>query len=106
VSRVRPRSLSAQQAAHIESTPGQGRPPYSLEATTQGRDNRIVSRKKNESVKSGPTDLMTREAVERFRKAAEDFTREALRSKESALKVLVDSGIYTKTGKLAKKYRS
>lgn len=65
-----------------------------------------MSRKKNESVKSGPTDLMTREAVERFRKAAEDFTREALRSKESALKVLVDSGIYTKTGKLAKKYRS
>lgn len=65
-----------------------------------------MSRKKNESVKSGPTNLMTREAVERFRKAAEDFTREALRSKESALKVLVDSGIYTKSGKLAKKYRS
>ena len=64
-----------------------------------------MSRKKNESIKSAPTDLTTPEAVEWFRKAAADFTREALRSKESALKALVDSGIYTKSGKLTKTYR-
>jgi hypothetical protein len=65
-----------------------------------------MSRKNNEPVKSVPMDLTTPEAVERFRKAAEDFTREALQSKDAALKALVDAGIYTKSGKLATKYRS
>ncbi|HUY28703.1 MAG TPA: hypothetical protein VMV27_14935 [Candidatus Binataceae bacterium] len=53
-----------------------------------------------------PADLSSREAVERFREAAAEFTKEGTRSKESAMKVLVDSGIYTKSGKLTKNYRS
>jgi hypothetical protein len=57
------------------------------------------------SVKKAPLDLSSPEAVERFREAAAEFTKEATRSKESARKVLVGAGIYTKSGKLAKNYR-
>jgi hypothetical protein len=53
-----------------------------------------------------PADLTSREAVEHFRKIAEEFTRKATRSKESAMKVLVESGIYTESGELSKNYRS
>jgi hypothetical protein len=53
-----------------------------------------------------PADLSSREAVERFREAAAEFTKEATRSRESAMKVLVEAGIYTKSGKLTKNYRS
>ena len=53
-----------------------------------------------------PTDLTSREAVEYFRKAAAAFTKKATRSKESAMKALVESGIYLKSGKLSKNYRS
>jgi hypothetical protein len=53
-----------------------------------------------------PADLTSREAVEHFRKSAEEFTRKATRSKESAMKVLVESGIYTESGELSKNYRS
>jgi hypothetical protein len=53
-----------------------------------------------------PADLSSREAVERFRKGAAEFTKKAARSKESAMKVLVESGIYTESGKLSKNYRS
>jgi hypothetical protein len=49
-------------------------------------------------------DLNTPEGAERFRKATEAFTRRACRSKESALRVLVEEGIYTKSGKLTKRY--
>ena len=65
-----------------------------------------MSAKKKSATNSGSTDLTSREAVEHFRKIAADFTREGTRSKESAMKVLVESGIYTKSGKLAKNYRS
>lgn len=51
-------------------------------------------------------DLGSREAVERFREVAAEFTKVAARSKESAMKVLIDSGIYTESGKLNKNYRS
>jgi hypothetical protein len=51
-------------------------------------------------------DLSSREAVERFRQASAEFMKEATRSKESAMKVLVEAGIYTKSGKLSKNYRS
>jgi hypothetical protein len=44
------------------------------------------------------------EAVERFRKAAKTFTSRAVKSQESARKVLVAEGIYTKSGKLTKRY--
>jgi hypothetical protein len=57
-------------------------------------------------VAGAATDLTSREAVERFREAAAEFTKEATRSPESAMKVLVDAGIYTKSGKLTKNYRS
>ena len=53
----------------------------------------------------GATDLSSAEAVERFREAAARFTKKATRSKASAIKVLVESGIYTKSGKLTKNYR-
>jgi hypothetical protein len=43
--------------------------------------------------------------VERFRRAAAAYTAAATVSKETALKALVDSGIYTKSGQLAKPYR-
>ena len=50
-------------------------------------------------------DLSSREAVKRFRDAAAEFTKEGTRSKESAMKVLVESGIYTESGELTKNYR-
>jgi hypothetical protein len=53
-----------------------------------------------------PADLSSREAVERFREAAAEFMKKATRSRESAMKVLAESGIYTKSGKLTKNYRS
>lgn len=52
-----------------------------------------------------PADLTSCEAVERFREAAAEFTRKATRSRESAMQVLVEAGICTKSGKLAKNYR-
>jgi len=53
-----------------------------------------------------PAGLSSREAVKRFRDAAAEFTKEGTRSKESAMKVLVESGIYTESGKLSKNYRA
>jgi hypothetical protein len=64
-----------------------------------------MSTKRKAAITSGSTDLTNREAVERFRKAATDFTSDAARSKDSAIKALVESGIYTRSGKLAKNYR-
>jgi hypothetical protein len=64
-----------------------------------------MSGKDKRATVDASTDLTSREAVERFRKAAAEFTKEATRSQESAMKVLVDSGIYTESGKLSKNYR-
>jgi len=64
-----------------------------------------MKRKVKESAAKDSVDLASVEAVRRFQKAAEDFTREATRSKEAALKVLVEAGIYTKSGKLTRNYR-
>lgn len=50
-------------------------------------------------------DLSTPQAIERFRKAAKAFNARTTKSRASALQVLVDEGIYTKTGKLTKRYR-
>jgi hypothetical protein len=69
-------------------------------------DTEDVSTKRKANITSASADLSTREAAKRFREAAADFTSEAVRSKESALKALVESGIYTKSGHLAKNYRS
>jgi hypothetical protein len=51
------------------------------------------------------SELNSRQAVERFRKAAKVFTQRAIKSKESARRVLVEEGIYTTAGKLTKQYR-
>ncbi len=50
-------------------------------------------------------ELVSPEAVERFRKAAKAFTLRSTKSQAVARKVLVDEGIYTKSGKLTKQYR-
>jgi hypothetical protein len=64
-----------------------------------------MSRKRKQPVISSSVDLTSREAVDRFRKVAAEFTEKAVRSRESAIKALVESGIYTKSGKLTKNYR-
>jgi len=52
-----------------------------------------------------PVDLSSRSSVERFREAVKAFTAEATRSKRKARNVLISTGIYTKSGRLAKNYR-
>jgi transposase-like protein len=47
--------------------------------------------------------LNSPEAVERFRKAAKAFTTRSIKSQAATRKVLVDEGIYTKSGKLTKR---
>jgi len=65
-----------------------------------------MSVKDKRAAAKAAADLSSREAVESFRQAAVEFTREGTRSKASAMKVLVESGIYTESGKLSKNYRS
>lgn len=48
---------------------------------------------------------MLEELLPEFKKIAEAFTKEATSSKKKALKVLVDSGIYTADGELSPNYR-
>ena len=50
-------------------------------------------------------DIGSREALDRFRRAAKDFTARATQSRETARQVLISEGIFTKSGKLAKNYR-
>jgi len=40
-----------------------------------------------------------------FKRAAKAFTRKATQSPETALAVLVEAGIYTRSGRLTKNYR-
>jgi hypothetical protein len=49
-------------------------------------------------------DFNSPEALERFREAAKAFTKRATRTRASARKVLIDEGIYTRSGKLTKHY--
>jgi hypothetical protein len=39
-----------------------------------------------------------------FKRAAREFTRKATQSPETALAVLVEAGIYTRSGRLTKNY--
>ena len=48
----------------------------------------------------------TQKDVERFEKAAEAYGRKATASKKKARETLVALGIYTKSGRLTKNYRS
>lgn len=50
-------------------------------------------------------DIGSREALDRFRKAAKAFTTRATQTRETARQVLISEGIYTKSGKLSKNYR-
>ncbi len=50
-------------------------------------------------------DINSPDAVERFREAAQAFTKAATQSRAAAIAVLVEEGIYTKSGKLTKNYR-
>jgi hypothetical protein len=51
------------------------------------------------------TDLSSPAALAEFRKAADAYTKKATRSKASALKALIDSGIYDKSGRLSRHFR-
>jgi hypothetical protein len=51
-----------------------------------------------------PLDLNSPQAVEQFRKAAAAFTARATKSQPTARQTLIDEGIYTKSGKLTKRY--
>lgn len=62
--------------------------------------------KKKPTANSGFADLNTPEAVEQFREAVAAFAKKAMRSKAAARKVLIEAGIYDKSGKLTKTYRS
>jgi hypothetical protein len=50
-------------------------------------------------------ELTSPEAIERFREAARVFTTRATKSRAEARRILVEEGIYTKSGKLTKRYR-
>jgi len=43
--------------------------------------------------------------LKKFKKAVKQINKKAKKSKKYAKKILVDSGIYTKSGKLSKHYR-
>jgi hypothetical protein len=49
--------------------------------------------------------LSSPEALERFRQAAEAFTKRVTRTQASARQVSIDEGIHTRSGKLTKNYR-
>lgn len=49
---------------------------------------------------------MSEQDLNEFRKAAEDFTREATASAEEARRTLVEEGIYKPTGELADEYKA
>jgi hypothetical protein len=61
--------------------------------------------KKTKPVVTTAADLSSPDAVRRFREAAAEFTKEGTRSKQSAMRVLVEAGIYQESGKLTKNYR-
>ena len=50
-------------------------------------------------------DLTSAESLKQFREGAAAFTSRATQSKASALKLLMQEGIVTKSGKLTKNYR-
>ncbi len=62
-----------------------------------------ANRKKNRQ--QAVLDMSSPEAAERFRKAAEAFTKRITRTRETARAALIAEGIYTKSGRLSKNYR-
>jgi hypothetical protein len=56
-------------------------------------------------VKKATMEINTRQGAEEFRKAADEFTASATKSKKAARDTLVKLGIHTKTGRLTKNYK-
>lgn len=68
-------------------------------------DNYVKISTKASAAGNTVTDLSGPDALERFRKEARAFTAKATRSRKSAMDTLISEGIYTKTGRLTKRYR-
>lgn len=77
-----------------------------IERHGYSKDTKNMRTKKKPTANSGFADLNTSEAVEHFREVAAAFAKKAMRSRATARKVLIDAGIYDKSGKLTKTYRS
>lgn len=61
------------------------------------------------SAKTGSISLLSKEDrvfLADFRKAAKNHVDRVVRTRETAMKELIDAGIYGKNGKLTKRYRS
>jgi hypothetical protein len=56
------------------------------------------------SKSSEQLDLNSPKSLAEFRKAAKAYTERAVQSQATARQVLIDEGIYTKSGKLSKRY--
>jgi len=79
--------------------------PAQLE-TSARRNNTDCVGAKTKRVAASITNLNSPEAVEHFRKVVADWAKKAMRSKASARKAMIESGIWDKSGRLTKTYRS
>jgi hypothetical protein len=76
-----------------------------LETSAPHNDTDCVAGK-TKRVEAPITNLNTPEAVEHFRKVVDEFFEKHGRTKASARKILIESGIWDKSGRLTKAYRS
>ena len=76
-----------------------------LETSRRGNDTDCVAAK-TKRVAAPTTNLNTPEAVAHFRKVVAEWAKKAMRSKASARKAMIESGIWDKSGRLTKTYRS
>jgi hypothetical protein len=60
---------------------------------------------RNKNIAVIVTDIGSREALNRFRKAARAFTMHVTKSRATAMETLVTEGIYTKSGRVSRNYR-
>lgn len=77
--------------------------PARLETSSRRNDTDCVGAK-TKRVEAPISNLNTPEAVERFREDCRLFLKKHGRTKASRRKVLIEIGIYDKSGKLAKKF--
>lgn len=82
-----------------------GRVVTRLETLRSGNHTKSVGGRTKRSA-APITNLNTPKAVEHFRKVVAEWAKEAMRSKASARKAMIDSGIWDESGKLTKTYRS
>lgn len=76
-----------------------------LETPRSGNHTRSVGAK-TKRAEVPITNLNSPEAVEHFRKVVTEWAKDAMRSKASARKAMIESGIWDESGKLTKTYRS